>query len=56
MATKTPSSRRKAVDRVSADLAESALDLEQLGLIDQHRLASIKALCFDEPPTYSRGA
>lgn len=53
MMTKRPPSRRNAVDRVSADLAESALDLEQLGLIDQHRLASIKALCLDVPPTYS---
>ncbi len=53
MATKTRPNRNKVVDRVSADLAESASDLEQLGLIDQRRLASIKALCLDEPPTYS---
>jgi putative transcriptional regulator len=45
--------RKPAVDRVSADLAESALDLANLGLIDQHRLARIKALCFDEPPIYT---
>ena len=46
------------MDRVSAELAESALDLDQLGLIDQHRPARIKAFCLDEPPTYSpqRGA
>ena len=46
-------SRRKAVDRVSADLAESAMGLDRLGLIDQHRLARIKALCLVEPPTYT---
>ena len=54
MATTTQSSRKKAArDRVSADLAENAMDLKQLGLIDQHALARIKALCIDEPPTYS---
>jgi hypothetical protein len=37
-------SARKAVDRVSADLVKSAMDLDRLGLIDQHRLARIKAL------------
>ncbi len=46
-------SRSKAVDRVSADLAESAMALGRLGLIDQHRLARIKALCLVEPPTYT---
>lgn len=44
---------RKKVDRVSADLAESALDLAEVGLIDLHRLATIKALCFEEPPVYT---
>ena len=53
MAKKAPPSRRKAVDRVSADLAEAALDLGTLGLIDQRRLATIKALWLDEPPIYS---
>jgi len=53
MAARTPPNRKKTADRVSADLAESALDLDGLGLIDQRRLASIKALCLDEPPTYS---
>ena len=53
MANKTPTNRKKAIDRVSADLAEGALELEQVGLIDQHRLASIKAWCLDEPPDYS---
>jgi len=46
-------SPRKAVDRVSADLVKSATDLDRLGLIDQHRLARIKALCLVEPPVYT---
>jgi len=46
-------SGKQVVDRVSADLAESALDLANLGFIDQHRLARIKALCLAEPPTYT---
>ncbi len=51
----TPKARRlrKAVDRVSADLVKSGMDLDRLGLIDQHRLARIKALCLVEPPTYT---
>lgn len=53
MTTRKAPSRKQRVDRVSADLAESALDLAHLGLIDQHRLARIKALCFVEPPTYT---
>jgi putative transcriptional regulator len=53
MTTRKTRSRKQAVDRVSADLAESAEDLAQLGLIDQHRLARIKALCFVEPPIYT---
>lgn len=42
-----------ARDRVSADLAQTALDLDQLGLIDQHALARIKTLCFEEPPRFT---
>jgi putative transcriptional regulator len=53
MTNKRTRSRKQVVDRVSADLAESALDLANLGLIDQRRLARIKALCFVEPPTYT---
>ena len=53
MTTPKARSRRKAVDRVSADLAESAMALGQHGLIDQHRLARIKALCLVEPPIYT---
>ncbi len=53
MATKRQAVGRSALDRVSADLIESALDLEEGGLIDQRRLASIKALCLDAPPTYT---
>jgi putative transcriptional regulator len=45
--------KNRAPDRVFADLAEDAMDLKQLGLIDQHALARIKSLCVDEPPTYS---
>lgn len=53
MTSQKSRSARKAVDRVSADLVESAMDLGRLGLIDQHRLARIKALCLVEPPTYT---
>jgi putative transcriptional regulator len=53
MKAKSTSRRKQAVDRVFADLAESADDLSRLGMIDQHRLARIKALCFVDPPTYS---
>jgi putative transcriptional regulator len=49
-ASRTP---KKLVDRVSVELAENALDLAELGLIDQRRLEAIKALCLDEPPAYS---
>lgn len=45
--------RQPAGDRVSADLAETALELGGLGLIDQHSLARIKTLCFDEPPVFT---
>jgi len=45
--------RQPAGDRVSADLAETALELGGLGLIDQHSLARIKTLCFDEPPEFT---
>ena len=38
---------------MSSDLAEIALGLERTGLIDQRQLASIKALCFKQPPVYS---
>ena len=53
MTTPKARSRRKAVDRVSADLVRSAMDLDRLGLIDQHRLARVKALCLVEPPSYT---
>ena len=53
MTSRTSRSRSKRVDRVSADVAESAMDLGRLGLIDLHRLARVKALCLDEPPVYS---
>lgn len=53
MARKPRPAGSKGADRVSANLAESALDLAKIGLIDQHRLANIKALCLDEPPMYS---
>ena len=39
MATKRRAVGRSALNRVSADLIESALDLEEGGLIDQRRLA-----------------
>jgi len=48
--TRSTSSRS---DRVSRELASAANDLAKLGLIDKHRLATINALCFDEPPVYS---
>ena len=52
---KSTAGRRSPVarDRVSADLAQTALDLDQLGLIDQHALARIKTLCFEEPPRFT---
>lgn len=53
MTTRKKSGRRPIVDRVSADLEASAGDLARLGLIDQHCLGRIKALCFVEPPTYT---
>jgi putative transcriptional regulator len=53
MAGKTRPASSKQPDRISADLAESALDLAKIGLIDQRRLANIKALCLVEPPMYS---
>jgi putative transcriptional regulator len=54
VAKTTQSSRKKVVrDRVSSDLAETALDLNRLGLIDQHALARVKTLCLDEPPQFT---
>lgn len=46
-------SRQVVADRVSAGLAETALELDALGLIDQHTLARIKTLCFEEPPVFT---
>lgn len=53
MATPKTRARKQVVDRVSADLMDSALALDQLGLIDQRSMARIKALCLVEPPVYS---
>jgi putative transcriptional regulator len=53
MAAQKMSSRKRAIDRVSADLVESALALDQQGLIDQRSVARIKALCLVDPPVYS---
>lgn len=50
---KAQQSKQAAADRVSADLAETALELDGLGLIDQHALARIKTLCFEEPPVFT---
>jgi putative transcriptional regulator len=53
MTARKAQSRKPAADRVSADLAESALGLDRLGLIDQRSLARIKALCLVTPPMYT---